>query len=130
ICKLHELSPFSSQKLLLPEKQLISNLSKACAKLQNPYHRIQQYTHYTPIGSYRISQHFFHRLIQACKEMKGFAPLSKRDQVALLKHNLMELLLVRSVLMFHADRDAWFFMNVSFEMYEGLTDSGYLLNYF
>lgn len=104
---------FPASEFIDPEKNLIRHLVEACSILAHPYKKIQHYNHYVPIGAYRISQYFFGRLVRVCKQLSGFTERSKRDKTHMLRCNLMELLMIRSVLMFCPDRDGWFFVNVS-----------------
>lgn len=106
--------PFPSSDLNLYEKKWIEELSSAGSVLHNPYIQIKDYQRdYAPICSAKLTQFFFYRMIRMCKKLKAFEALMPIDQGRMLKHSLLELLAVRSVLFYHKDRDAWCFVDVS-----------------
>lgn len=106
---------FSNRELIQPERCLIKELTAACSLLKNPYKRIV-FTNFTTtdtIHQCRITEFFIHRLIRMSKRLSSFSQMSLADQVRLLKTGLIEMLCLRSVLLYDPDRDSWNFLDVS-----------------
>ena len=107
---------FSNRELILPERCLIKELSDACSILKNPYKRIIYITFSSQDTPHQchITEFFIHRLIRMSKRLSSFSQLSLNDQVNLLKCGLIEMLCLRSVLLYDNDRESWCFLDVGF----------------
>ncbi|KAH9506924.1 zinc ion binding, variant 2 [Dermatophagoides farinae] len=105
----------SNDELYEPELYLIQELTTACLLLKNPYKRIQYSSLFTKNPKYPshmphdcgITEFFIHRLIRMSKRLGSFAKLMLDDQIELLKHNVLDMLLIRSVLLYDPDRKAF-----------------------
>ena len=60
-----------------------------------------------------IAEFFIHRLIRMSKRLGSFANLILGDQIDLLQHNIIDMLVIRSVLLYDPDREAFCFLDVS-----------------
>ncbi|OTF73371.1 hypothetical protein BLA29_013783, partial [Euroglyphus maynei] len=105
----------TNDELYLPELYLIQELTSACLLLKNPYKRIQYSTLFTKNPKYpshmphdcSVVEFFIHRLIRMSKRLHSFADLILGDQIDLIKHNIIDMLVLRSVLLYDPDRDAY-----------------------
>lgn len=104
---------FSNRELILPERCLIKELTDACTVLKNPYKRILVFNNYDSVRSCRITEYSFHRLIRMSKRLSRFSQLPLSDQAKMLKFSLLEMLAIRSVLVYNPDRESWGFIDVS-----------------
>lgn len=102
----------SNRELIQPERFMIKELSEACVVLHNPYKRIL-YINSVMNHQCQIVEFFIHRLIRMAKRLSAFNQLSGASQGELLKRNLLKMLGIRSVVLYDKDREAWFFLDVS-----------------
>ena len=103
----------SNRELILPERCLLKELTDACNVLKNPYKRILVFNNYDSVRSCRITEYTFHRLIRMSKRLSRFSQLPLSDQANMLKLGLLEMLAIRSVLVYNPDRESWGFIDVS-----------------
>ncbi|KAH9426438.1 zinc ion binding [Dermatophagoides pteronyssinus] len=109
----------SDDELYIPELYLIQELTSACLLLKNPYKRIQYSSLLTKNPKYPchmphdcgIAEFFIHRLIRMSKRLGSFANLILGDQIDLLQHNIIDMLVIRSVLLYDPDREAYCFLD-------------------
>ncbi|XP_075679882.1 uncharacterized protein LOC113789465 isoform X2 [Dermatophagoides pteronyssinus] len=109
----------SDDELYIPELYLIQELTSACLLLKNPYKRIQYSSLLTKNPKYPchmphdcgIAEFFIHRLIRMSKRLGSFANLILGDQIDLLQHNIIDMLVIRSVLLYDPDREAFCFLD-------------------
>lgn len=103
---------FPEDELLLPEKYLLNEVHSAGELLKNPYKRIREFAQLDPEYTGRMTEFILFRLIRMAKQLNGFASKTKEMQGTLLKHGLIEMMVLNSVLMYSEYRDAWAFVDV------------------